>query len=739
MIRKLMINNDVLFSSDIPDETIMNPKIDLELNSSGSLTFMLSKGNAFYSKMKKLKTYIDYYEDNVWIWGGRVVDVDGDYDNLQTIYCEGYLSFLVDSQFEPFLHQGTIKSFFEKVISSHNNQVESSKQFKIGNVTVVDSNNYIRRESESHITSMEALKTRLIDTHKGYLNIRNVNNELIIDYISGYGRVATQHIEFGKNLLDLNSHISSRSICTVVIPLGAEIDDGSVKPKRVNIKSVNNNKMYIEDANAIAQYGRIVGMVYFDDVTLPTNLLAKAKEYLKEVSAIGETIELNAVDLATIDVDVESFRLGDWINVNSTPHDLSSRMLLSKISRSLIDVSEDIITLGTVLKSYTSSQSKQNIDITSRIELTNNTQYQFINDAIKNATDLIMGGKGGYAVWGMNKQGQPEELFFLDTPDISTARTVLRLNKNGIAGSTSGINGPYRVGMLLDGSINADRITSGVIKAVNIEGVKITGADIKGGTIKVDTDLTVGNKIFLGEQNSQGSTPIPAKEIVFSDKSKIVFENNMVSMMSNGDNGAKLYVQAGAIRGHTDDEKTQLFLYDGLITLLTDRDSGGSHRTGLRAGSGNSLLTARDMVSIQAGDGAAGNWLRVNSSGIQSSKAVTVTSDKRSKENIEEVNLAEYLDLINVKSFQYIGSDKTTIGVVAQDYLETPLESFFITEVNERYAVDYNAVSMVGISATKELKKEVNRLTSENASLLKRVKHIEEVLSIVDNNNETED
>ena len=86
---------------------------------------------------------------------------------------------------------------------------------------------------------------------------------------------------------------------------------------------------------------------------------------------------------------------------------------------------------------------------------------KIVQDAIDKATQLLTGAYGGYMVIGTNADGQPNELFFMDTNDKATATKVIRLNSNGIGASVTGINGPYIASMLIDGSINASRITFG--------------------------------------------------------------------------------------------------------------------------------------------------------------------------------------------------------------------------------------------------------------------------------------
>lgn len=68
---------------------------------------------------------------------------------------------------------------------------------------------------------------------------------------------------------------------------------------------------------------------------------------------------------------------------------------------------------------------------------------------------------------------------------------------------------------------------------------------------------------------------------------------------------------------------------------------------------------------------------------IYSKQTITVSSDERLKENIERIDLDKCTDFINgidVKSFNYIGDGTPCIGVIAQDLENTEFAKFFVTK-----------------------------------------------------------
>ena len=131
-----------------------------------------------------------------------------------------------------------------------------------------------------------------------------------------------------------------------------------------------------------------------------------------------------------------------------------------------ITLGESTTSFGNLISTETAKQvANAKLYLRKIIKNTNYALQQNMEDEIQHVTDLITGGQGGYAVWGFNANGYPEELFFLDQPSVETAVNVLRINKNGIGFSTTGVNGTYTTAWTIDGHFVADFITSGVLTA----------------------------------------------------------------------------------------------------------------------------------------------------------------------------------------------------------------------------------------------------------------------------------
>jgi len=191
----------------------------------------------------------------------------------------------------------------------------------------------------------------------GFLQVRHEDGVNYLDYLSESTLLAPQKITFGKNLLDLKRSRKGEDIATVIIPLGAKVKDeeGKDTDKRLTIESVNGGVDFVQDSDAIAQFGTIVKTVIFEDVTDPENLKTKGLAHLAESVNQWESIELTAADLATVNKDITSFHLGTLVQVVSEPHGLNQLFLVRKLSLNLHEPGASKITLGKVIPAFSES------------------------------------------------------------------------------------------------------------------------------------------------------------------------------------------------------------------------------------------------------------------------------------------------------------------------------------------------------------------------------------------------
>lgn len=372
---KVYCDDSLIFDTQREDLKLFEPQLDLEVNKTGSFTFTIDSAHPHYDRLKKLKSIIRVYQDNYLLFRGRILNDGQGWYNEKQVSCEGELAFLLDSIQRPYDFQSgenhtTISELFTHFITNHNAQVDADKQFKVGNITVVDENDYIVRADSTYLNTWESIEKKLIDSFGGYLWVRHESDGNYIDYLSDFTTLSPQAIEFGKNLLSLTKTVKGENITTALIPLGAKItgEDGNETEQRVMITDladetsgdIRKTNDYVYSISAVEQYGYIFKSQTWDDVTEATNLLRKAKTQLAGDINLSASIELSAADLAAVDSDIGAFHIGNYIKVKTTPHGIDSNFLVKKLSISLLNPASNKMTVGAEYETFTEQSNNIN-------------------------------------------------------------------------------------------------------------------------------------------------------------------------------------------------------------------------------------------------------------------------------------------------------------------------------------------------------------------------------------------
>lgn len=361
---QVLSDSFLIYSDQVEGYQIFNPKVELELNQIGSFDFTIYNDHPNFDNMKRLKSIITVYQDGYLLFRGRILNDEQGFHNEKNVECEGELAFLVDTIQRPYDFTGTPADLFKLFIENHNAQVDASHQFKVGNVTVTDPNDYISRSDSEYLTTWESINKKLIDTFGGFLWLRHEADGTYIDYLKELNFLSPQTIEFGKNLLDLKRQTKGEDVATAIIPLGAKEEEGT---GRVTITSVNNNVDYVYNQEAVDAYGWIFKVQTWDDVTEASNLLTKANAFLNEQMKLLYSIELDAVDLATVDRTVSSFHLGTQVRVTTNPHSIDQLFLVKKLSINLLQPASNKMTLGDSFYTFTEQSVRGQIGAENRV------------------------------------------------------------------------------------------------------------------------------------------------------------------------------------------------------------------------------------------------------------------------------------------------------------------------------------------------------------------------------------
>ncbi len=386
--------------------------------------------------------------------------------------CEGCLGYLCDSV-QPYHHyeSSTVTEFLSALLENHNAQTSEEKHIYLGSCDFSGDNT--NSKTTAYRNTLEEIKVNLIDRIGGEIRIRKVDGRLVLDFLTRYGINSGTTIELAKNIQSLEASTDPSNIITRLIPLGYQPDPGE-SAERLDISSVNEGKLYIDDEAAAAKYGIIVGTAVFDDITLPENLLAAGKKYLLNNNRVKKAYAGQVLDLSVLDPSEQSLRAGNTYHFRNSLIGLDEDLRLMKRTVDIYKPYKPTVEIG--------DRAERITDVSVRtaklIEYEMPKQKQDILASAKaTATDLIKAGINGYVVVNEN------EICIMDTPDKSTASKVWRWNSGGFGYSNTGYNGTYGTAMTMNGAIVADFITAGVLRGLEI----INGS----GTFHVDTDGNV--------------------------------------------------------------------------------------------------------------------------------------------------------------------------------------------------------------------------------------------------------
>lgn len=374
------IRNDatgaIVYDPRLDDAVLISPELHQKDNSFGSFECEMYSNHADYANLRKRRTIYAIYKDDAVnpMWKGIFIEGSDGLSSSMSLYFEDFMSVLRDSMQDAFIFTGQPVDFLKQLIDAHNAQVQPWQQITLGHVTVTDPNDYVRRSSESELSTWEVIKTRLIDTLGGHVRMRYEEGVAYLDYLEGgtnnvdpYLNTSTQVIEFGENLTEFSRVVSASETYTACIPKGAKIDqyddEGELHSVALTIEDVNDGSKYLIDEDAVALYGfrcAPIEETTWEDVTVAANLKSKGQAYLSgKAVKLANTIKLVAVDLHRLGVASDSFGYLDYVRVSIYPLDIEALYLLTEIAIPLDDPSELSISLGETFMSLADRQQQQ--------------------------------------------------------------------------------------------------------------------------------------------------------------------------------------------------------------------------------------------------------------------------------------------------------------------------------------------------------------------------------------------
>lgn len=233
---------------------LINPRAVIGMGIAGTMTFKIPQLHPYYNALMEERSILRFYQDDILLWRGRIRKIDRDKRNTKSVSAEGDLTDL-NCSIQPYAvyHDISLRDYLQTLLDIHNEQVEEDRRFVLGNITVEDSNDSLYRYS-TYESTYTTITDRLVNRLGGYLVVRyGADGIRYLDYLKEYGRVSGQTIAYGKNLTDFSVSTSTADLATVLVPLGAKLEDanGNLTEERLTVAAANNGSIFIEDTEAM--------------------------------------------------------------------------------------------------------------------------------------------------------------------------------------------------------------------------------------------------------------------------------------------------------------------------------------------------------------------------------------------------------------------------------------------------------------------------------------------------------
>ncbi|AGK95417.1 phage tail protein [Clostridium pasteurianum] len=328
MYRVIIINGE---ETTIVNEPIANqeaPKVTTGdyhniLSQPDSFDFAIPIMNPGWGKIKCLKTKVKIIDtrDNSTLFVGRVVpykdgeDTSGIFDGQAT--CEGALGYLNDSLTRRWhLANKTPEEILQFLLDQHNSTMGSgnSRKIQLGTVEptlaiTVDTN---------FESTLNTIITKLVNILGGDIRVQERDGILYLDYLNSIGQDRNVTVMMNENMDSITrendpSDLANRLICH---GYGEGIN-------QLDISSVNNGVIYVEDEDSIAEYGVIEGHYTNSEIQNAYTLMQAGKTALKDSKQPKVTLDTSMTDRSVLEeYNFEKYNLGDTLHIMNSILDI---------------------------------------------------------------------------------------------------------------------------------------------------------------------------------------------------------------------------------------------------------------------------------------------------------------------------------------------------------------------------------------------------------------------------------
>lgn len=455
--------------------------------------------NPVYSHLEPMATRVKFVntKTNDVEFEGRVLKIpfegmDNDGVVKKQITFEGLLSYLYDTVQEyAFYSQITTSALLQALITVHNAQFPAGSDQIIDPATcvVTDITEQMSNVEVGYAQTFSEIKRLLLDVYGGELYMkRNAQGKLVLYWMaeSDYIAPSDTTIELAKNIKALSVDTDATHIITRLFPYGAKINDTNQRLtiQHADVGGQEWGKTYIDDENAIAQYGVICGVLTNDDIEDATELYQNALKYMQNNNRIRKSYKAQVLDLATIGLEPDALEVGSVYRFKNALIGLDEDLRLVKKTVDIYKPYMPTVEIGDKTEKITSAAARAINFIQYEYP---KQQASFLEAAKNTASALINNATKGY-IYVDNDNG---ELLIMDAPEKENAQKVWRWNSGGFGYTPNYQNGQgtFTIAMTMDNTLVADFIMAAHIIAQNLT--------VTGGKIDITSSSETNDRVSL--------------------------------------------------------------------------------------------------------------------------------------------------------------------------------------------------------------------------------------------------
>ncbi|MBV7391048.1 phage tail protein [Enterococcus sp. ALS3] len=415
-------------------------------------------------------------------------------DGIITVYCEHYRYQLIRSivkKFDSVLQNISAQAALNQLGNNMLPQGDFNFYSDVGSKTTLDLSDPSKFKNAQEV--LGGVQGSILDNFGGEYVFDNNQVRLL----ASAGSETNVIIAYGKNLTDITQEENIGNTYTSVYgwAKNQETEEIMVLPES------------IIDSDYVGNYTqRRVLMVDFseDEPKSVETLRNLVKAYIKNnnIGIPKVSIKTSFEDLASSVLadelkTIETLDLCDTVTIAFKELGINTTSKIIKTSWNVALDKYDSIELGEAQTDFgkVMAESEKNTN-----QILNKVDW--LEKAQKEASDILRNpGEGHVVIYP--SIADPQEILIMDTTNVNTAKNVWRWNAGGLGFSSTGYNGTYGLAMTNNGAIVADRMTTGILRAIKMIGVTMEASTIVSSSSSTDIMLNDGKLTFIDKNNGR--------------------------------------------------------------------------------------------------------------------------------------------------------------------------------------------------------------------------------------------